>query len=343
MPAKKLSIADIAEKLQISKTTVSFVLNGLAHEKRISNELVERVLKYVKEVGYKPNSLAKSLRTGKSNTIGLIVENISDPFFGTIARFIEDAAYKNGYKIIYCSTYNDTQKTKEMISMFRDRHVDGYIIVPPENIEEDINDLLKEGLPVVLLDRSLPMVDTDSVIVNNLFSTYNATQHLIGQGYRNIAMITLLSKQQQMFDRARGYKLALKENGLKPLIKELPYTQNAKTLIERIASFLKSKKNIDAVLFGTNRDATCGLKVMNTLGIRIPEEMAVVTFDDADAYELHTPQITTIVQPIEELADHAIRTLLNKLNNPGANTKNQTVTLHTELVIRGSSRKKNSK
>ena len=114
---KKLSIVDIANELKVSKTTVSFILNGRAKEKRIGEDLVERVTKYVEEVGYKPNSLAKSLRTGKSNTIGLMVEDISNPFFASIARLIEDRAYKNGYKIIYCSTDNDTQKTRELISM----------------------------------------------------------------------------------------------------------------------------------------------------------------------------------------------------------------------------------
>ncbi|RVU02589.1 LacI family transcriptional regulator [Mucilaginibacter limnophilus] len=337
MSKKRLSIVDIAEKLNISKTSVSFIMNGRAQEKRISPELVERVMKLVKEVGYKPNSLAKSLRTGKSNIIGLIVEDISDPFFGAIARLIEDKAYKNGYKIIYCSTYNETQRTKEMINMFRDRHVDGYIIVPPEGIEEDIKSLQDDNMPVIMFDRYLPLVDTDYVIVNNQFSAYNATQHLIGQGYKNIALISFFTNQTQMLDRIKGYKMALKENNLKPCIKELPYTQNTKSLVEPITSFLKSKKNIDAILFGTNRDATCGLKVINNLGIRIPDDLAVVTFDDSDAYELHTPQITTIAQPVEEIAESVISTLLAKLKNGGENIKNQSIILHTELIIRGSS------
>jgi len=190
---KKLSIVDIANALGVSKTTISFILNGRAQEKRIGTDLVEKVMKYVEEVGYKPNSLAKSLRTGKSNTIGLMVEDISNPFFASIARLIEDRAYKNGYKIIYCSTDNDTNKTKDLITMFRDRHVDGYIIAPPEGIEKEIESLINDGMPVVLFDRHLPYVNTDFVEVNNLFSTYNATRHLIDQGFKNIAFITFAS------------------------------------------------------------------------------------------------------------------------------------------------------
>src|SRR4051812_6656974 len=180
---KKISIVDIANLLNISKTTVSFILNGRAQEKRISEELVQKVLKLVKEVGYKPNSLAKSLRTGKSNIIGLMVEDISNPFFASIARLIEDRAYKNGYKIIYCSTDNDTTKTQDLIQMFQDRHVDGYIIAPPEGIEENITSLLKHNVPVVLFDRYLPKVETDYVVVDNKASTYKATQLLIEQGF----------------------------------------------------------------------------------------------------------------------------------------------------------------
>ncbi|MFD2144991.1 LacI family DNA-binding transcriptional regulator [Mucilaginibacter antarcticus] len=141
---KRLSIADIAEALNISKTSVSFILNGQAEEKRISKKLVDKVVQYVEEVGYKPNLLAKSLRTGKSNTIALMVEDISNPFFASIARLIEDRAYQNGYRITYCSTDNDTAKTKDMIGIFQDRHVDGYIIAPPEGIEDDILSLQKQ-------------------------------------------------------------------------------------------------------------------------------------------------------------------------------------------------------
>ena len=165
---KKLSIVDIANSLNVSKTTISFILNGRAQEKRIGAELVERVLKFVEEVGYKPNPLAKSLRTGKSNIIGLMVEDIANPFFANIARLIEDRAYNNGYKIIYCSTDNNTDKTKDLIEMYRDRHVDGYIIAPPEGIEDDINSLVKAGFPVVLFDRNLENVNADYVVVDNL-------------------------------------------------------------------------------------------------------------------------------------------------------------------------------
>jgi len=336
MLKKKLSIVDIANQLNISKTTVSFILNGRAKEKRISEELVERVLKFVEEVGYKPNSLAKSLRTGKSNIIGLMVENISDHFFANIARYIEDLAYKNGYKIIYCSTENDTRKTKDQIAMFRDMHVDGYIIAPPVGVEEDIAALIKDELPVVLFDRYFPDIESSYVITDNLYGTYNATQYLIDRGYKNIAFITLQSQQTQMQARMEGYKKALKENDLEPHIKEIVFNPDANFIIEPIHNFLEGQK-FDAILFGTNRIGACGLKVISNLGIKVPDDVAVISFDDYDVFELYSPSITAIAQPIEEIADNVISLLLEKMNTPAHSRQNKQITLHTELKLRGSS------
>jgi LacI family transcriptional regulator len=335
---KKLSINDIAKSLNVSKTTISFILNGRAQEMRIGDEMVDRVLKFVNEVGFRPNSLAQSLRSGKSNIIGLMVEDISNPFFAKIARLIETRAYQSGYKIIYCSTNNDTRKTQELIAMFRDRHVDGYIIAPPEGIEEDIESLLKDNLPVVLFDRYLPKISTDYVEVDNRFSTYNATSHLIDQGKKNIAYITFSSKQSQMQDRLKGYKNAMKEKNLEPIIKEILFNQNEDFIIEPLAAYLKKHTELDAVIFGTDHIGSCGLKVMQQLEIKVPTDLAVVSFDDYDVFKLHSPPITAIAQPIEKIAENVITLLLNKLNYPTPNQKAQAITLKTTFNIRGSSK-----
>jgi LacI family transcriptional regulator len=219
---KKKSISDIAKELEISVTTVSFIINGKAEEKRISQKLTQRVLKYIEEVGYRPNPLAQSLRTGKTNTIGLMVENIANPFFGKIARKIEEEAYKNGYRILYCSTDNDTEKTKDLIQMFRERQVDGYIISPPKGIEEDIASLITRGIPVVAFDRKLENLGIDCVLIENYAGTYNATKHLI-QNYTNIGFITLDSEQTQMIDRLSGYLQAIEDNRLTSFVNKIPY------------------------------------------------------------------------------------------------------------------------
>lgn len=333
---KKLSINDIARSLNISVTTVSFILNGRAAEKRISEELVERVQKYIAEVGYKPNSLARSLRTGKSNTIGLMVENIANPFFANIARLIEDNAYKNGYKILYCSTDNDTEKTRELIHMFRERHVDGYIIAPPEGIEDDINNLLQAGSPVVLFDRKLSGVEADFVGIDNYGSTYNAVRHLVAKGYKNIGFITLYSLQSQMQERLQGYETALSENQLNQHVKEIPYTNSPEEIIKHVTAFLKRKKELDAVLFGTNYLGVSGLRAIYELGINIPSDLAVIAFDDHDVFQLSNPSITAITQPIKEISEEVISLLLKRLKVSGREKKPQSVVLKTSLHNRQS-------
>lgn len=338
---KKLSIVDIARELNISKTTISFILNGLAQEKRIGDELTQKVLKYVEEVGYKPNSLAKSLRTGKSNTIGLMVEDISNPFFANIARLIEDKAYENGFKLTYCSTDNKTEKTREMLQMFRERHVDGYIIAPPPGLEEEITQLINEGFPVVLFDRNLPNVATDSVMVDNFFSTYNATKHLISQNkYQNIAFITFTSAQTQLQQRMQGYKKAMSEYKFKSYIKEIVYQPDNALIIKPMLAFFKKNPNIDAVLFGTNHLGACGLRVIRDLGLSVPNDIAVVSFDDYEVFQLHSPAVTAIAQPIDKIADEIISLMVKRLRQPlSEKTKVESVVLLTELFVRASSLK----
>lgn len=337
---KKLSIVDIAKQLNVSPTTISFILNGKAKEKRISDELVEHVLKQIEIIGYKPNSLAQSLRTGKTNIIGLMVENISNPFFANIARLIEEKAYKNGYKIIYCSTDNDTEKTKDLLNMLSERHVDGYIISPPEGIEEDVNRLIENNSPVILFDRYLPNTLADYVGINNEESAYNATAQLIQNGYKEIGFVTLDSLQTQMQDRLKGYERAINEAGLTPYIKEISYHQNLDTINRHIVNFFERNKQLDAILFGTNYLGVSGLKAIKEMGLKVTENLAIIAYDDHSLFELHSPSITAIAQPIEEISEHLITSLLNKLNSNSKIKKPKTEILDTTLILRESSVRK---
>ena len=334
---KKTSIVDIAKSLEISPTTVSFILNGRAKEKRISDQVVEKVQKYIDEVGYKPNTLARSLRTGKTNTIGLLVESIANPFFANIARRIEELAYKSGYKILYSSTENDTERTKELIHLFQERHVDGYIISPPDGIEEEINTLLRSGSPVVLFDRDLPTVEADAILIDNLCSTYKAINHLITSGFKSIGFITLDSLQSQMIDRLSGYEKAMQEHELPIHIKEISYQQSVENTVRHINSFIL-RNDLDAVLFATNYLGISGLKAIKELNLKIPSDIAIVAFDDHDLFELHTPPITSISQPIEDISTQLITTLLEKLKSKVKQKKEQHI-IPANLKIRRSSQK----
>jgi LacI family transcriptional regulator len=337
---KKLSIKQLAKELNISTATISYVINGKAREKRISEELEERIQKYVKEHNYIPNHQASSLRSGKTKIICLMVEDIADVFFAGVAGLIEQIAYDKGYKIIYCSTKNDTAKTKELISTFFSRNVDGYIITPPNGIEKDIKSLLNEKIPVVTFDRYLNEPNVSYVGMDNLDSSYKATKHLLEQGFKNIAFITLESNQSQMHERLEGYEKAINEAGKKTIIEKIDYAQRHEELpVTKIVELLQTDPNIDALYFATNYLAVSGLKAINKVGLKLGENIGMVVFDDSDLFMVHQPTITAVAQPIESMSVQLINILLSHLEKVDAYTP-QKVIVPGELIIRESSIKR---
>ncbi|MDN5286522.1 MAG: transcriptional regulator, LacI family [Mucilaginibacter sp.] len=334
---KRITINDIANDLGISKTTVSFVLNGKARENHISVILEKKILKHIEKVGYSPNQFAQGLRAGKTKIIAMMVEDISDPFFSSIARIVEENAYNHGYKIFYCSTENNTQKAKDLIQVYRTRQVDGYIIAPPPGIETELEELLADGHPVVLFDRTLPGIICDNVVADNYRGTYTAIQHFIKNGYRNIAIITLDSDQVQMMERLRGYQDALDEIKQPYSVKKVIYHDDKENCIREIEEFLAANPGLDAVFFATNYIADNGLESIRNLELRIPEDLGVIVFDDYNLFRLFTPSITAISQPIKEMAEQVISLMLERLtaNEPAAEVK--TIVHHSRLMVRKSS------
>lgn len=301
--------------------------------------MTDKVLKFVEKVGYKPNLLARSFRTGKTNIIGLMVEDISNPFFANVARLIEEKAYTNGYKILYCSTENDARKAQELLLMFKDRCVDGYIITPTESLLKDVEGLVSSGAPVILFDRRFEDDRFDYVLLDNQGSAYNAAKHLIDQGFREIGFITINSLQTQMKDRMTGYEKAMEEHGLNQYIKEVSFSLNTEQSVEHIEDFLRRKKKMEAVIFSTNYLGISGLKAIKNLGLSIPNDLAMISFDDHILFDLYNPTITSIAQPIEEMSAQLINILLQKLSG-GQDQKNaekQQIILPGQLILRQSS------
>jgi LacI family transcriptional regulator len=332
---KSLSIKDIAVKANVSITTVSFIINGKAKEKSISEAVIEKVEKIIEESGYKPNQIARSLRTGNSNIIGLIIEDISNSFFSRIARLIEDKAYKKGYKIIYSSTENSVDKAKELINMFKSRKVDAYIISPIKGIEEDVQMLLDDGNPVIFFDRNLPDINTSYVGADHFNASYQSIQSFIDQGKKNIALVTTDINVEQIVERYDGYKKALEDNGIKydeNLVLKIHFNQEEKETIDQIETLLETKK-IDAVLFATNYLAISGLKVLKKINKKIGNDFAVIAYDDHEAFELHTPGISTVQQPLEEIAENVIKLILKQLSSK-VKLENQQVIIPAKLIIR---------
>jgi LacI family transcriptional regulator len=313
---KPLSIKDIAKKANVSITTVSFILNGKAEKMRISQDMIIKVEKIIKDLGFRPNQVARSLRTGNTKTIGLIVEDISNPFFASIARLIEDKAYRHGYKIIYSSTENNLDKAKGLIRMFKSRQVDGYIIAPMLGMEDDIRGLLTDRTPVVVFDRHLPGLEVSTVLVNNIEGTFMATMALIEQGKKNIAFVTVDVEAEEIKDRYAGYEKALKSSKMKidkKITKLIPFANTAEETTAELVKFFSDNPKIDAVLFATNYLAVRGLFAFKEMNKQLDNGFKVIAYDDHDIFKLHSPMISAVYQPIEDIADQVITLILKGL------------------------------
>ncbi|WP_295122035.1 LacI family DNA-binding transcriptional regulator [uncultured Chitinophaga sp.] len=333
---KKISIYDIARDMSVSSATVSYVLNGKAAEKRISKGLEERILAHARELGYRPNMIAKSLRTGKTKIIGMLVEDISDPFFSSIAKVVEERAAQLGYRIFYCSTENDTTLTKGLLRVFRDAQVDGYIIAPPPGLEQDLQELQEDGYPVVLFDRFFDGLETANVVTDNFDGAYQAIRHFVENGCQQIGFITLDSEQVQMQDRLSGYDKAMEQSGLESLVLKVPYEIKHRNAAGKIKTFLEDNSHLEAVLFATNYLAIAGLEVMNDLHMQAPADLSVISFDDIKYFSLFSPSVTAVAQPVEAISEAVIQQLIDCLESSGTLEKKTTV-LPVNLVVRASS------
>lgn len=339
MNKKPVSIRNIADELKTSVTTVSFVLNGKAKEKHISKEMTKKVLDYAKLINYRPNQNAQSLRTGKSKILIFMVEDISNNFFSKIARIFEDIAYDLGYKVIFCSNENDDEKSNELISLFNFGQVDGFVIVPSPGIKDTIETLMKDNIPVVLLDRFFEGLECSSVVIDNEKSSFDATLHLIHNQFKNICFITIDQDQTQMQGRLSGYVKAVNENGLKPIILEIPYDEVHKGKgKERIEKFFDKETSLDAVFFATNYLVQIGLEVFKENNPSLINNLGIISFDDNDMYKIYSPTITSVSQPLVEISTALMEVLLPLLKKEdGRMIEPHKIVLETELIIRESS------
>ena len=333
--SEKVLLKDVARALGLSTTTISFILNGKGTEMKISHGVIERVFKYVNETGFKTNHLAKTLATGKTMTIGLLIERISDSFFAELAYYVEKSASEYGYKVSYCSTDNDNNIAREIINLFRERHVDAYIIVPTPSIKKEIQGLIDDNIPVVLFDRYYSGLNCDYVGLDNFESSYNAINHLIRDcGRTNIGFITTSSKQSQMLGRLEGYQKAIAENQLVPLVKSVNFSHPKEFLEKEIRTFLKRNSHIDGLLFATHYLAMAAIRFLRK---KRPEDISFIAYDDQPFYSEISPGITGIAQPVEKMGISLVNILMDRMAADKGCTESKKLVFPSILNIRESS------
>lgn len=337
---KKTSLKDIANQLGVSKTLVSFVLNGKEKEFRINEDICKRVLEVAKELNYQPNRIAQGLRTGKTNTIGLIIADIANPFFGKLGREIEQEAANYGYRVIFCSSDENAEKSKQQITMLQQSQVDGYIISPPKYSEEQIMALAKGKIPFVLIDRYFPEIECNYIVVDNFNAAYGATNHLLKLGRKRIANITVNLDLINMKERTDGYKQALIDAGIdvdNSLIKALPFSHDNTDVARAIKELVENKENkVDAILFSTSKLGINGIESISALGLKIPDDIAIISFDDPDAYRICSSPVTVVDQPLKEIGKTAVQVLMEEIKSSDNNREIQKITLKTDFIVRKS-------
>ncbi|MDX9883897.1 MAG: LacI family DNA-binding transcriptional regulator [Prolixibacteraceae bacterium] len=332
---KRISLKDIAVKVGVSTAAVSYVLNGLEKEKRVGPDVVRRVRQVAKELNYTPNQIARSLRKGTTNTIGLIVADIANPFFGHLARIIEDEAIRYGYTVIFGSSDEDCLKSESLLETFMDRQVDGFIIVPSEGCGAQIELLTVKKVPVVLVDRYIRGVETNFVMLDNYDAVYKSVRHLISKGYKRVAMVAYRSCLIHMEERKRGYIQAMGDCGPGPFsyVGELEYNFTHEEM-EGIIRKIITEYQADALLFATNALSVAGLYAIRELQVRIPDEIAVIGFDGSEVFDFFDPPLSFIRQPLEEMGKTSVQILLDQIRGEAGLKQ---VILKHQLVLRESS------
>lgn len=304
---KKVSMKDIAERVGVSIALVSYVLND--KEGRVGPEMAQQIRKVAQELNYRPNLIARSLQSGRTNTLGLIVADISNPFFSNIARIIEDEAKQYGYTVLFGSSDESIEKSQGLIDTFLNRQADALILAPAAGTESQLMALRKKKIPFVLVDRYFPSVPANSVRIDNYQAAYKAVTHLLRAGKKRIGMLTYEGGMEHMQERERGYRQALEDHGLyqAALSQRASYLHLQEGVATGLSHLLQPDRKVDAVFFATNSLAIEGLKQLNALQLKVPDDVAVISFDESDAFDLFYAPVSYVRQSLRDMGREAVR------------------------------------
>jgi LacI family transcriptional regulator len=307
---------DIANKLGVSKGTVSLVLSGKAREKRVSKKLCEKIIQTVKEMDYQPNEIARSLRTGITKTIGVVVTDISNEFFGRLTFHIQEQAKKYGYTVITTNTNERLDEFDDLITILLNKRVDGIIFVPVDNGQKTAVKISEKRIPMVQIDRYYPEIDANYIGVNNYKITSEATEALISRGCRRIAIICYDIWLSALIERRNACADTLKRNGLynPDLVINIHYENQDEEIKQAIIDLSNKPQKVDAVFFCSRRVCITGIKYMHQTGIKIPDDMQVLCFDKIESFEIANIPINYIEQPIREMGEKAVDILMEHMN-----------------------------
>jgi len=331
------TLREIADRAGVSVGTVSNVINGTA---AVSAERRERVLAAIRELDYQPNHVARSLKLKKTRMLGMVISDITNPFFPQLVRGAEDAALKNSYLLITFNTDDNVEREKRVLSVLRQRRVDGVLLVVAPNAGDDghIRGILDSGMPIVCLDRLPAGIEVDSVSVDNVAGARDCVRHLISMGHRRIAILTGPKAVQTAAERLQGYQEALIQAGIAAdpaLILEGDFRSESGYRLGR--ALLAGSDRPTAVFVCNNMMALGLLRALAELGLNCPRDVAVASFDDFPLAEAFQPRMTAVAQPAYSIGYRGAELLIARIEGRPAVPRPSRIRLATQLLVRESS------
>ena len=310
---------DIADRLGVSKSTVSLVLSGKA-EGRVSEQVKTKVTDAAREMNYHVNSVARSLRTGTSQIISVIVTDISNEFFGKLTFHIQEAAKKAGYLVLTINSNENDRDFDEMVDMLIGKKVDGIIVVPTPDGEKTVRRMLSHKVLVVMVDRFYDDLDVSYVGVDNYASSRDGMDSLLKDGYRKIAAIGLDLDIPPLNERLQGYKDAMWERNLEKFISihKIPFAEDDEAAIDKV---MRDVRGYDAIFFTSHRVFTRGLAALSR-GKGLPKGQCLLCFDDVRPYMISGANIRYIEQPVAEIGRRAFELLIDQIQGKHVPTHN---------------------
>lgn len=328
------TIKDVAEKAGVSITTVSHVINKTRF---VSEELIKRVEAAIEELHYQPNPLGRGLRKGQTYAIAVLLPDPGNPFFQMVARGIEEQTYQHNFTITCFNTDEDPEREESCLSLLRGRGLDGFIVAPTTKGNENLRSLIEEGIPLVLIDRYNSRLAVDQVYSANRKGGYIATEHLVSLGHDRIGVLVGIRGLRTIEDRLEGYRSALRD---KAIDIDESLIMSAYSKIEEGFSatrqLLGEHPEVSAI-FSTNNMMTLGaLKYFKQAGIRCPQDVSLIGFDDSEWASISTPALTVVAQQPYEMGYRAGELLFETINGQRKRKRARKIKLETNLIIRES-------
>ncbi len=328
------TIRDVAKQAGVAPMTVSRVINNSGY---VSEDTRTRVEEAISRLGYVPNMLGPSLRFNQTNTLALVLTDITNPFWTTVARGVEDAAQEAGYSVILCNTDESEAKQDQYLTMLLKRRIDGILLVPSTSTSNVVQTIKNQGVKVVVLDREVNDTEVDVVEGDSVGGAYQLTRYLIELGHQHIAILSGPQNVSTSSQRVAGFCQAIEEANLTHNTANIYWGEFSQTLgHEMVRRALQSTPRPTAFLAVNNFIANGALQALREMNIRVPEDVSVVSFDDIPVSINPMPFLTVAAQPAYEMGYQATQLLVARLINAGPETV-QKIILPVEILIRQSS------